>query len=431
MARPRTVKDVRPDGVELIGFLHDTHELTEALGSDRQGWLMAFPFGNYLHPRYGEIDLTTEKLTQMRDNFEAGVRGQDVPLDYQHGEDPAKGGRAAGWVLAMDLKEDGLYWHVQMTPTALQEIRDGEWRYFSPEYAEEWQEPRSRNTFNNVVFAGALTNSPFLKGIAPLNLSELSVTFGEIQDKEAAEPGTHGGEGGEPTPVPQDLQAPPPPWNPEVMPEDNVKHKEKDMDPELLKLIGLSEDADPEAVKARFSVLVQSEETLKAADAEAVKAISFKEQFPDEYEVQQKLLAKARKSDAKEFADSFKHSEKGYSFPPAVRDQIAVLHEKVASSTLTENDLSEVLQKVLDTGRVPTGEQGNNGSGEAEPTGTSSDSLIGFRERISELRAGEGKLSFTDAVEKAAGEMPEAYQEYRKNRDRIPAGSTVKNGEVK
>jgi len=38
------------------------------------------PIGTYHHPRYGRIDITQPMLNEFQANFEAGVRGQQLPI---------------------------------------------------------------------------------------------------------------------------------------------------------------------------------------------------------------------------------------------------------------------------------------------------------------------------------------------------------------
>jgi hypothetical protein len=131
-------------------------------------WIQGFPLGTWHHPAHGEIKITPERVKRFAEGVANRVRGQDLNIDYDH-----QTGEAAGWVRAAeDRGNDGLWLNVDFTPTARQQLSEKKYRYFSPEYQDEWESPVSKQKFTDVLFGGALTNRPFLKGIVPINLSE-------------------------------------------------------------------------------------------------------------------------------------------------------------------------------------------------------------------------------------------------------------------
>src|SRR5215471_8843458 len=79
---------------------------TEELGSSQENtmWIEALPARVYTTPQYGEIPVTTDKLNRMIANFNAGVRGQDIATDFEHGSDTAKGKQASGWYKDFELR---------------------------------------------------------------------------------------------------------------------------------------------------------------------------------------------------------------------------------------------------------------------------------------------------------------------------------------
>lgn len=135
-------------------------------------WIQAMPIGNYTHPRYGKISITANRVKRFADNVNAQIRGQKLDIDYDHKADPNKGHKAAGWVEKAEARPDGLWIFVEWVQSAADAIRNGEYRYFSPEYNDSWKHPASGIKFTDVLFGGALTNRPFLKGIAEIKLSE-------------------------------------------------------------------------------------------------------------------------------------------------------------------------------------------------------------------------------------------------------------------
>src|SRR6478752_4132072 len=151
-------------------FLVDISKIKFDETAGKGTWIQAMPYNKYQHPVYGEIDLNPERGARFVANVKANVRGQDLDIDYDHKE---KDGKAAGWVHDAETRSDGVYLNVEWTPPALQAIKNKEYRYFSPEFDDEWTDPRDSITYKDVLFGGALTNRPFLKGILPINLSEV------------------------------------------------------------------------------------------------------------------------------------------------------------------------------------------------------------------------------------------------------------------
>lgn len=143
---------------------------TIKLDDDDTSWVQAFPVGIWHHPKHGKIEMTPERAARFAANVNAGVRGQELDIDYDHKE---KTNEASGWVKAAQAKADGLWLKIQWTAEAAQKIKQKAYRYFSPEYLDEWEEPRTKSRIKDVLLGGALTNRPFLKGILPVNLSEV------------------------------------------------------------------------------------------------------------------------------------------------------------------------------------------------------------------------------------------------------------------
>jgi len=141
---------------------------------DNVRWVQAFPYDTWSHPIYGETTVTPDIAQQYVKNFKNNVRGTDIPTGYNHGEDKAKGDKASGWIRDMEARDNGLFFKVQFTPTAIQELQNGEWRYFSSEVYDEWTHPHTNEKYQYVVVGGALTNKPWVKGMLPINFSEVA-----------------------------------------------------------------------------------------------------------------------------------------------------------------------------------------------------------------------------------------------------------------
>jgi len=153
--------------LEGIKFSEENHHAS---------WLHAMPIGKVQHPWYGEMDFTEPALKMYADSVSTRVLGTvDPAIDYDHME---FSGIAAGWVKAAKVQTgtgdgDGLQLFVEWTPEAVRQIKNKEYRYFSPMFKDEWEDQNGKK-HKNVIFGGGITNRPYLKNLVPVNLSDLS-----------------------------------------------------------------------------------------------------------------------------------------------------------------------------------------------------------------------------------------------------------------
>lgn len=122
--------------------------------------------GKFNHPKYGEFEITQATLAEMKQNFDNNVRGVDIAFDYFHESDK----EASGWPSELYLSDDGneLWSKVDWTPAAQRKLAEREIRYFSPDFAFQWEDPETGKTYKNVLFGGGLTNRPFVKDMAAI-----------------------------------------------------------------------------------------------------------------------------------------------------------------------------------------------------------------------------------------------------------------------
>lgn len=128
--------------------------------------------GKWEHPQYGVIEITEQDIDKFVDTFNTKVRKVDIAVDQEHM--PEKG--AAGWFRKMEkVMEDGkakLKASVEWTKLGVQLIKDGIFKYFSPEFDFDYEDLETHEQFDNVLLGGALTNRPYFKSLAPVMLSE-------------------------------------------------------------------------------------------------------------------------------------------------------------------------------------------------------------------------------------------------------------------
>ena len=128
--------------------------------------------GKWEHPQYGTIEITENDIDKFIASFNNKVRKVDIAVDQEHM--PEKG--AAGWYKSLKkVFEDGrakLKAKVEWTKLGQQLIKDGVFKYFSPEFDFAYEDQETQETFENVLLGGALTNRPYFKSLAPVAFSE-------------------------------------------------------------------------------------------------------------------------------------------------------------------------------------------------------------------------------------------------------------------
>lgn len=151
------------------------------------------PVGKYDHPRYGTLDISPAFLKRVKANFDAKIYQQELPLTIDLEHQTSLSG-AAGWISKVEIKGDkGLWATVELNDRGQALLRDDAYRYFSPEYYDEWTDPATGEQHKDVLVGGALTNRPFFKGMEPvLVASEGVFAFEEMRasgEGESAEDG--------------------------------------------------------------------------------------------------------------------------------------------------------------------------------------------------------------------------------------------------
>jgi phage I-like protein len=124
---------------------------------------------NGTHVNYGKVEITTEMLQSFAHNFNEGVVGVDLMIDYDHEQ---RG--AAGWVKSVFVSMDGstLFGEVKWTPKGAQCLSDREFRYFSPEFTLNYVHPHTGVSHGPTMLGGGLVNRPFLKMDAIVTFKE-------------------------------------------------------------------------------------------------------------------------------------------------------------------------------------------------------------------------------------------------------------------
>jgi phage I-like protein len=360
-------------------------------------WIQVFPLGHWDHPLYGPIDVDTERAKRFADNVNSNVRGIDLAIDYDHVTE----GPAAGWYREAQVRDDGVWAKVEWTPKALQHLQEKEYRYFSPDFVDEWQHPSTGQKYQDVLFGGGLTNRPHLKGILPINLSE-------VIDR-----------------------APQPPKPPEGGKMNEALRKL------LAEKLGLPETATEADIQTemdkkkswQFSETISSPPAPPAnPNADLIKKLG--EVSPElgtlVQGMQQQLAEQSVQLHASRIEGAVakleaKAREKGHTLTPADRQQLTEALVKVPvqlaefTTTFAETLLDAKLVKLGETAGAGSHNSGGNG-------GNGKTATERFGESIKSLMEADKNMVLREAMSKAAAKDPALYAEYTQENSRVANG---------
>lgn len=412
-----------------LAFIVPVKQFADQTDDAKIKWIQAYPYDSWDHPIFGTTTITPEIAHKFVENFKNGVRGHEIATDYEHGLDGAKGNRASGWIRDMEARDDGLFFGVEFTETAKEEIRNGEWKYFSVEHYDDWEHPHTKETYEYVISGGGLTNKPWVKGMPAINFSEFyeekggtvpegdeGTPKGESKEMEHSEPGTGtppkprtDDDGSDSKDIKTGSRRDTPPAG-----EDSEASVE--LDKQLREALGLPEDAD--IIKAVTEMKEEVEPLREAAKAHSEKK-AFAEAYPDEFGRLQRLEEKNRKTEAKAFAEDYERFAKTdgdqtvrlpRGFSQKIIDKLESIALKSFSERLSVADLGEVLDMIADDGIVEFSEKGSSRSRDSF-TPQSENPRKAFAELVAKLQE-DDKLSYGDAVTEAAKRDPELFAAY-------------------
>jgi len=158
--------------------------------------IQLFKLGSFVHWSGTEFTVDEFFMNSMIANFDAmKAEAKDpehvIPIDFNHGslEYGAEESKAGGWISELSKRDDGLYARVTWTKAAAEMIKEQEFRFISPEFATGASDEFGEDIEGAILYAAALTNRPFLKGMAPVTLNKgrrerESVSEGENTMKE-------------------------------------------------------------------------------------------------------------------------------------------------------------------------------------------------------------------------------------------------------
>jgi len=146
------------------------------------GWFHIAPHGTFPHPTGALQVIDAEACDAMLGTFNEEARQPNFPgllVDFDHSShDPAQPTTAAGWIGALEHRDDGLYAQIRWSDLGHQALTGGRYRLASPVWnradCDQWTAPA--NDGGDVVHLRprrldrlALTNDPNLPGMVPLS----------------------------------------------------------------------------------------------------------------------------------------------------------------------------------------------------------------------------------------------------------------------
>jgi phage I-like protein len=120
------------------------------------------------HAKYGTIVIDQAMRDSLVRNFNAKVREIDeLPIDYDH-----QNGPAGGWIYALRNEGSSLKADVWLPASAAERIRAGEYRFFSPEWDPNYQDPKTGKKHGPTLMGGGWTNRPTFRELPTVTCSE-------------------------------------------------------------------------------------------------------------------------------------------------------------------------------------------------------------------------------------------------------------------
>jgi len=402
-------------------------------------WVHLLTYGTLVHPYFGEMEITEEKVTNYVTNFRKKVRGTMLDIDYAHKNDPAKGNKAAGWVIALEQREDGLWGKISWTSEAAKEIADGAWKYMSVEFEDKWcttKEPIQ--CYDDVLFGAALTNRPFVKDLTPINFEDFFTTPpGKFTHEDAyyrmASDSMYrcsncvffrdsscllvdGEIDGDYTcdyfkPIYNDVLEH---MYEEPQEEVNVEEFLK----KLRATLELAEDASEEEVlKALEEGLKKPdppppEDKPQLSDEDKAKAKKFAEDYPEEAARMVALEESNRRLDTETKLGEWRKGEKG-GIPTALDESII----EYRTSLRDPSKFDDIMSSIVKTGLVPLDEKGGSRRPKNDEDGESpSDEFLAAVKKYQEEHEG---MSFQDATRAVSKANPELARKYLQDVPRL------------
>jgi phage I-like protein len=138
-------------------------------------WYHLAPKGEFPHPDSGLVQIIDDTaLAAMASRFDEESKRPNFPgllVDFDHfSYDPEKSSTAAGWITALEPRDDGLWGQIRWSDEGQSALEKGRFRLISPTWLARDVEPLGNQRIRPLrLDTAGLTNHPNLRGMAPLS----------------------------------------------------------------------------------------------------------------------------------------------------------------------------------------------------------------------------------------------------------------------
>ncbi len=222
------------------------------------GWFQLSAVGEFPHASTGLTQILDEDaiaaIVQAFTEDAAKPNFPGVLVDWDHASlDLDKPTEAAGWIVAVQKRPDGLWGQIRWSDRGAEAVRGGRYRFISPVWRQEdcldLGEKRVRPLR---LFNCALTNDPNIKGMVPLANSGRPLTDEQrkaIFAKSGGSPGAGTSSPGSTSPTPPSYAPPKPPTNPAITALNKLKDELETYRTDRPTPPPSREEVDPKAVR--------------------------------------------------------------------------------------------------------------------------------------------------------------------------------------
>jgi len=376
--------------------------------------IQVLPMGMWDTEQYGPMTITRAYLEAIVDNYKKNLR-KGLPIDKDHNRQ-----EATGWMENPVIKEDGenpgLYCDTEWTPLGESLLGGKIYRFFSPEWTDNYTDPETGIQHGPALIAGTLTNRPLFKELVPLVASEGNLTTPGsavvlLSQQNFNTPST------KPMSKLETVLAK---KASELTAEEKaliVAH-EKDLNDEQKKTFSEVLEANKvaeEKAKAEADAKAKAEKEAKEkAEAEAKKGneqlvtmtAAEKEQLVKNAEAGKQAMEILENKKAEETAQGFLMSEDGKKGKILAKGKDTLTKLIRSFSDTQMKYFSEVMDAIPETKLFSEIGSGANGNGD----GTSK---TAFEAKVAEIKkASEGKLTERQAMLEVAEKYPDLYKAY-------------------
>lgn len=179
--RLRVTADLAHGGLLSVRHLSDRDVhldgVTVSLGDEpgKPVWIQLAKTGAFRGHAAGPFELNATVFSEIIANFRA-TENRAIPIDFEHasesdptlGSIPTEGAPAQGWIRDLKVQAGNLWGLVEWGERAREYIRTGAYRFFSPAIRFGARDRVTGKAIGARMTSGALTNNPFLDGMAPL-----------------------------------------------------------------------------------------------------------------------------------------------------------------------------------------------------------------------------------------------------------------------